>query len=206
MIEFLGGRASERKSRLFAAACCRRLLGLITDRHCRKALGVVERFADGEVTAEKLSYARGDARRAGHAPYRRADESSEGSAMFAVARACEADIMLAVEAASFAAGCEAFLPPPLQLGYDEARREQARLLRDMFLHPASRRAWTDRWRSPDVVSLALGVYSDRAFDRLPILADALEEAGATGDILSHLRTPGPHVRGCWALDLILGKS
>jgi hypothetical protein len=46
-----------------------------------------------------------------------------------------------------------------------------------------------------------------AFDRLPVLADALEEAGCTNaDILDHLRGPGPHARGCWAVDLLLGKS
>jgi hypothetical protein len=58
-----------------------------------------------------------------------------------------------------------------------------------------------------VPKLAAGIYADQAFDRLPILADALEEAGCPdADLLGHLRGPGPHVRGCWALDLILGKS
>jgi hypothetical protein len=51
------------------------------------------------------------------------------------------------------------------------------------------------------------IYADRAFDRLPILADALEEAGCTdADILAHCRGPGPHARGCWVVDLILGKT
>jgi hypothetical protein len=51
------------------------------------------------------------------------------------------------------------------------------------------------------------IYDERAFDRLPVLADALEDAGcADADLLGHLRGPGPHVRGCWAVDLILGKS
>jgi hypothetical protein len=55
--------------------------------------------------------------------------------------------------------------------------------------------------------LAQAIYDDRAFDRLPILADALEEAGCdTADILAHCRGPGPHVRGCWVVDLILGKQ
>jgi hypothetical protein len=54
--------------------------------------------------------------------------------------------------------------------------------------------------------LAQAIYDDRAFDRLPILADALEEAGCTdADILNHCRRPGEHVRGCWAIDLVLGK-
>jgi hypothetical protein len=58
-----------------------------------------------------------------------------------------------------------------------------------------------------VQQLAESIYSDRAFDRLQVLADALEEAGCdNADILAHCRSPGPHVRGCWVVDLILGKS
>ena len=64
------------------------------------------------------------------------------------------------------------------------------------------------WLTSDVVLLATGIYDDRAFDRMPILADALQDAGCDNDdILNHLRDPNAtHVRGCWALDLILGKS
>lgn len=66
----------------------------------------------------------------------------------------------------------------------------------------------DRTRlTSTVVALAEGIYQDRAFDRLPILADALEDAGCDDtDILTHLRGEGPHVRGCWAVDLVLGKE
>ena len=67
-------------------------------------------------------------------------------------------------------------------------------------------AWL-AWGDGAVANLAAGIYADRAFDRMPILADALEDAGCADEaILSHLRSPGPHVRGCWALDLILGKG
>ena len=55
--------------------------------------------------------------------------------------------------------------------------------------------------------LARTIYDDRRFDLLPILADALEEAGCgDAEILAHCRGPGPHVRGCWAVDLVLGKE
>jgi hypothetical protein len=55
--------------------------------------------------------------------------------------------------------------------------------------------------------LAQGIYEEQAWDRLPILADALEESGCTSaDILNHCRQPGEHVRGCWVIDLILGKE
>lgn len=60
---------------------------------------------------------------------------------------------------------------------------------------------------PEVVRLARVIYRDRLFQDLPILADALEDNGFAGsDAVHHLRTPGPHAKGCWALDLILGKS
>jgi hypothetical protein len=63
------------------------------------------------------------------------------------------------------------------------------------------------WLTETAVSLATGIYGDRAFDRLPLLADALQDAGCTdAELLGHLRSPGPHVRGCWAVDLVLGKE
>jgi hypothetical protein len=69
-------------------------------------------------------------------------------------------------------------------------------------------AFNPAWRSPDVLALARGIEADQAFDRMPILADALQDAGCDcDDILNHLRDPNAaHVRGCWALDLILGKE
>ena len=62
------------------------------------------------------------------------------------------------------------------------------------------------WLSPTVKALAQRIYDERTFDRLPLLADALEEAGCSyQDFLSHCQRPGPHVRGCWAVDLVLGQ-
>ena len=58
-----------------------------------------------------------------------------------------------------------------------------------------------------MVQIAQAIYDDRAFDRMPILADALEDAGCTDRaILDHCRSEGPHVRGCWVVDLLLGKE
>src|SRR5262249_16175395 len=63
------------------------------------------------------------------------------------------------------------------------------------------------WRPSAVFELANEIYWYLAFDALPVLGDALEEAGCTNaDILSHCRSPGPHVRGCWVVDLVLGKQ
>jgi hypothetical protein len=91
------------------------------------------------------------------------------------------------------------------------RRAQADFLRDLFgnpfrLPPNIDRAW-QAWRDGAVVKLTRTIYDDRAFDRLPILADALEDAGCdNADILAHCRQPGEHVRGCWVIDLLLGKE
>jgi hypothetical protein len=63
------------------------------------------------------------------------------------------------------------------------------------------------WRSANVIGLASTIYEERAYEHLPILADALMDAGCFDeDILDHCRNPGQHVRGCWALDLVLGKA
>jgi hypothetical protein len=63
------------------------------------------------------------------------------------------------------------------------------------------------WRTSDVVALARGVYDERAFDRLPVLADALQDAGCEDEqVLGHCRGPGPHARGCGVIDGLLGKA
>ncbi len=63
------------------------------------------------------------------------------------------------------------------------------------------------WLTSDVLALARGIYAERAFDRMPILADALQDAGCNNDdVLNHCRDANQvHVRGCWVVDLLLGK-
>jgi hypothetical protein len=89
-------------------------------------------------------------------------------------------------------------------------RQQRLLLADIFGNPfravCIERVWL-RWNDCTVPKIAQGIYDDRRFRDLPILADALLDAGCDDEALMlHLRSPGPHVRGCWALDLVLGKS
>ena len=81
------------------------------------------------------------------------------------------------------------------------------IIRDVFGRRLFRPVAADpAWLTPTVQSIAAAIYEDRAFDRLPILADALEEAGCTdADVLLHCRKPAEHVRGCWVVDLVLGK-
>ena len=67
-------------------------------------------------------------------------------------------------------------------------------------------AWLT-WQNGTIPKLAQAIYEERMFDCLPILADALEEVGCSDpDLLGHLRGPEPHVRGCWVVDLILGRE
>ena len=89
----------------------------------------------------------------------------------------------------------------------ERARLVADIMRDIVGNPFRPVSFDPSWGTSSVLALAQGIYVDRAFDRLPILADALEDAGCDHpDLLGHLRSGGPHVRGCWAVDLILGKS
>jgi hypothetical protein len=63
------------------------------------------------------------------------------------------------------------------------------------------------WNDSTIVKIAQTIYDERAFDRLPILADALQDSGCNHeDILDHCRSAGPHVRGCWVVDALLGKE
>src|SRR5262249_20625661 len=97
--------------------------------------------------------------------------------------------------------------PPLGTSPGDETHAQADLLRCVFGNPFQPLALHLAWRTSDVLRLAEGIYAERTFDGFPILADAAEEAGCTdARLLGHLRGPGPHVRGCWALDLILSKD
>jgi len=84
---------------------------------------------------------------------------------------------------------------------------QSNFLRDIFGNPFRPVTFDPRWRTSDVVDVARGIYEDKAFERMPILADALMDAGCENEeIIGHCRGDGPHVRGCWVVDLVLGKE
>src|SRR5262245_38835167 len=99
---------------------------------------------------------------------------------------------------------EAFRSIP---GGDSERATLVTVVRDIFGNPFRPLGFDPRWRTTDVLGLARAIYDDRAFHRLPLLADALMDAGCDhDDILAHCRGDGPHVRGCWVVDLVLGKE
>src|SRR5262249_49188307 len=89
----------------------------------------------------------------------------------------------------------------------EVWAELASLLRDVIPSPFHPVLLDPAWRTPTVISIGTVIYDERQFEDLPILADALEEAGCSQEeILSHCRGPGPHARGCWLLEAILGRA
>jgi hypothetical protein len=185
------GRRSDRKLRLFACACCRRIWPQL-DRKGRHAVTESERFADGLIDRQALEAAR----RAVAAEYYVTKTSAKMYARDAASYA----VFPAAGAAAFAAAEATFL-----LDEPAGRVWQCDLLRDVFpFRPIKPKA---AWLTSTVVGLARSIYDARAFDRLPILGDALEDAGcANAVILKHCRSGGEHVRGCWVLDTILGLS
>jgi hypothetical protein len=85
--------------------------------------------------------------------------------------------------------------------------EQTVVLHDIFGNPFLPVTTDPSWLTSTVTNLAQAIYQERAFERMPILADALEDAGCTNqDVLNHCRGDGEHVRGCWVVDLLLGKG
>lgn len=82
-----------------------------------------------------------------------------------------------------------------------------RALRDIFGNPLHPVSFSPEWRTESVVALARGIYEERAWDRMTVLADALEDAGCSDEaVLAHCREPALHVRGCWMIDSVLGKT
>jgi len=95
----------------------------------------------------------------------------------------------------------------LLIAIDRVTRAQCALLREVFGNPFRPITLNPSWLTFNITALAQKIYSDRTFDRLPLLADELEKSGCdNGEILGHCRGSGLHVRGCWALDLVLGKG
>jgi hypothetical protein len=202
MLSVLLGKSSDRKLRLFACACTRRVLDLMDNRPVGlKTVEFAERFADGLATRNELrGRAWGNPGEAFSAVLWDARAAAENAAEFGAERQSRAATFL-VEGVDQSGDVRG------QTARDRERETQSVLLRDIFGNPFRPVAFELRWRTTDVVTLAQGIYDDRAFDRLPILADALMDAGCADEsVLEHCRSDGPHVRGCWVVDLVLGKT
>jgi len=90
---------------------------------------------------------------------------------------------------------------------DDDQTAQLEFLRDIIGNPFRPVTFSPSWRTEHTVGIAAKMYDEREFAAMPILADALQEAECEdADILAHCREPGVHVRGCWVVDLVLGKA
>ncbi len=208
MLKYAARNVSERKLRLIAVECCRQIEHLL-DQRCVGALDVAERFADGRASPADLAAARS----AAYDVYYECDDS-EGreSAADAVESACASeDLEEYVHHAMWVvlnlAGIG--MPRPLM----KAKRRLVKLafvqlLRDVIGDPFRpvivEPSWL-KWENGTVVKMAQHIYDYRQFSLLPVLSDALEEAGCCEEqIIKHCRLEARHVRGCWVLDVLLG--
>ena len=230
MLEYLRKRGGERKLRLFAVACCRRISHLLNDKLSSQAVEVGEQHADGLATDESLEDARGNSSYASAEAHRLATDSGWSANTWIANAAANAAhgvcghrenwlydsrfFETPIWAARATAGPEVehVLSDAAQLqAFENEQAVQCQLLRDIFGPTPFKVVELDRtvlvWNNGTVAKMAHGIYDERAFDGLPVLADALEEAGCHDlDILTHCRQPGEHVRGCWVVDLVLGKK
>jgi hypothetical protein len=254
MLEFLrvGGKASDRKLRLFAVACCRQIWDMLPAGLSRVAVEVAERFAEGLASQDELGSAYESVRRillpavqavasvtgyrggdveeldSTHSESPPEDEDEDETTPYILSLAnvtsrqtAEAVAQDAGNAGRDAAGGTAAGMRAVR-ARDEARligekrelEKHSGLLRDIFGSPFRPVSIDPAWLTPDVTSLAIAAYEERSLPsgeldaaRLAVLADALEDASCTeASLLDHLRSPGPHVRGCFAVDLLLGKE
>ena len=205
MIRFLGASASNRKQNLLIAACFRRIWHLLKTARGHRAIEVLEQFVEGNATAEQWAQAKEDAwQSTKEIPNPEDSSNPEHLAIGAIGlHNSIGDHLLGVAYAT----AWVKVGTPAAISEPEA---QCVLVREIFGNPFRPIpidiAWL-AWNDGTISKVAQPIYDERAFDRMPILADALEDAGCdNADILTHCRNSGDHVRGCWVVDLLLGKS
>jgi hypothetical protein len=183
-VALLARHPSGRKRRLVAVAACRAVFGWCKNRAFRDAVTAAEQLARTGSTGYDLAELRNELD-----PDRgwiRSAEDWQRAALWCL----DPDPV--------------FLHPPPRLYRGD---DLAAAIVEVIPNPFRPPVVPDDWRTVEVLNLARGVETDRAFDRLPILADALEEAGCTElGLLAHCRGAGPHAPGCWALDAVLGNG
>jgi hypothetical protein len=226
MLGLLNGKVSDRKLRLFAVSCCQRIRHLLPDKRSRQAIRTARLSVDGWAS---LKQCKSDWLEAGSVSYINADPSSPLNRRWAFHRAAEAAAMTLNKGLSVGTVISIYdtirdalmseLADHFNRGYSDMtndplikvhERAMAAIVRDIFgnlFRPVVfDRAWLG-WSDGAVAKIAQAIYEESAFDRKPILADALTDAGCNNaDILNHCRDVGPHVRGCWVVDLLLEKE
>jgi hypothetical protein len=199
----LGDKVGIRKRHLFACGCCRTVWSALSDEG-RDALQVAERFVNGEVREQELQGAR----------YRTSAVSRVPAAVWAAEAVSSLFSYLIGNSRAFseltAHAARASRDTAGESDWSAARIQQVGLVCDLLGHLLRSfvvdPAWL-RWNDGTVLKLARAIYDENQFGDLPILADALEEAGCDNeDILAHCRSQSLHVRGCWVIDAILDKK
>jgi hypothetical protein len=196
-------KRGKRKLRLFACECCRLIWERLRDPRLQKAVEVAELFADGEAGKDEL-----EAVRCLVTPFRMGYVPKEPDVLDRIA------IDLAVATTNPRAFEAAFSMTVYEFplaGYRTSQADGEAILCDQLRcvvgNPFRPVSAAPAWLTPQALALARTAYEKRRFEDLPLLADTLEEAGCTvASILAHCRGPGPHVRGCWVVDLVLGKE
>jgi hypothetical protein len=211
MLEFVWESASDRKLRLLACGCCRLTMNALADARSRRAVEAAERYADGAIGQAELA----GAASAAYDAYQEAKVAEGYDADSDVHPEYAGHLLFVAHATTREVDLAADWAISLEWGSDEERCE---LLRCVFGDPfrpipAVSGAWLT-YNGGTARKLAEDAYTERVLPegtleatRLAMLADALEDAGcADADLLGHLRGPGPHVRGCWAVDLLRTKG
>jgi hypothetical protein len=203
MLRSLSGKASERQARLLAVACCRRLWPLLTDPRAREAVEMAERYADERAGMGKWAAAF-EAYRAARRPF------ASTAAFFAHAAVAHLLADVGTDPVAYAAGASSWAAGAGR-SHAEEQGAQAGLVRCIF-GPWPLRPWTVdeavlQWNDQLVLRLGRAIYDERRWGDMPILADALLDAGCVDEaLLAHCRSGGEHIAGCWAVDLVLGRS
>jgi hypothetical protein len=197
----------KRKARLFGCACCRRVRDHFPFEQLHNEIDLAEAFAETRTPIKELRQAQeGD----GTIEIGITTELVGWLAWNAVSRSLDPDAITAARGAAIYSARAVESAEPREESQREAfyreRSVQADLFRDVFGNPVLDLNLDPSWRSTTAVSIARAVYDERRFEDLPILADALEDAGCTSEeIIAHCRSTGPHVRGCWVVDWLIGR-
>ena len=188
----------ERKAFLAACHCLRHSWFLLSDLQ-RQYCEAVERFGEGNESTEEVDRLFFEVQAERQRDPRGAVGFHVHSAIQSFSHCPSQDSLIYVFryiALSVASSAEA-----------DEKEWQHRLLREVFGNPFRPVRADPSWLTSDVLLLARGIYDEKAFDRMPILADALQDAGCdNADVLDHCRQPGEHVRGCWVIDMLLGMG
>jgi hypothetical protein len=212
IVASIRAKSSPRKMRLFVCACFRPFWSFVTcqeqffpewfralDRWVPAALLASESYADGAISKKELRAAA----QGGDTGSTYGKTGGPHNVAWYMCRS-DAEEVLRTLASILAVCNEGKLSFPLRSTIQAIRIDLFHVKDETIqsLDPE----WLT-WKHGTVPKLAQTIYDDRRFDLLPILADALQEAGCTNaDILLHCHSPGPHVRGCWVVDLLLGKA